>query len=357
MADQEEDQEQEKTEEPTQRRLEESQKEGQFPFSKEINHCFILVGGIVIFAILPTLSQDLLKILRYYIEQAPLVSLEGPDIQFFCTQTVLHSFRFLMAPFGILIIAVLMATFLQSRLVLKEHLFQMELEKISPLKGFKRIFSKKSVIEFLKGIVKIILVTLVFYIIFKKEIIKFSNFFNLDTLHLSYKIQHLTHKLFLGVLGFMIIIAGADYLKERFDYFQKMRMTRQAIKEEIKQTEGDPSIRARLRQLRRQRSQRRMMTAVPSATVIITNPTHYAVALKFEQESMEAPVVVAKGMDLIAQKIREIAQEHEIPIIENPPLAQALFKEVEIDEEIPSLYYEAVAPIISYVLQQRPKRV
>ena len=159
----------------------------------------------------------------------------------------------------------------------------------------------------------------------------------------------------IGVLAVMSVIAGADYLFQRYKHNQKLRMSRQEIKDEMRQSEGDPMVKARLRQLRQERARQRMMAAVPGADVVVTNPTHFAVALRYEGEVMSAPVVVAKGVDFIAQKIREVAKENDVPIVENRPLARALYDTVDIDQEVPPDHYKAVAEVIGYVMRLRGK--
>lgn len=169
------------------------------------------------------------------------------------------------------------------------------------------------------------------------------------------EIYRLVLRLLLGVLAVLTVIAVGDYVYQRFSFMKSMRMSKQEVKEEHKQQEGDPMVRARLRQIRMERTRRRMMAAVPGASVVVTNPTHFAVALKYEMGAAGAPRVVAKGADLIAQKIREIAEENDVPIVENPPLARALYAGVEVDQEIPREHYRAVAEIIGYVFRLKGK--
>ena len=165
----------------------------------------------------------------------------------------------------------------------------------------------------------------------------------------------LTVKLLVGVLAIVTVIAVVDFLYQKFEFMKQMRMSRQEIKDEMKQSDGDPMVKQRLRQIRMERARQRMSAAVPGSSVVITNPTHYAVALKYELGEMDAPVLVAKGQDFIAAKIREIAKENDIPIVENPPLARALYAGVEIDEEIPGEHFKAVAEIIGYVMRLKGK--
>jgi flagellar biosynthetic protein FlhB len=163
--------------------------------------------------------------------------------------------------------------------------------------------------------------------------------------------SHLLYKVLLAALVVLAIIAAADYVIQRYRFLQRNRMSKQEVKEEFRQNEGDPQIKAKIRQIRQERAKKRMIAAVPEATVIITNPTHYAVALKYESGQMAAPICVAKGVDALALKIREVAREHDVPVVENPPLARALHATVEVDEQIPTEHYKAVAQVIGYVMR------
>jgi len=163
--------------------------------------------------------------------------------------------------------------------------------------------------------------------------------------------MHILTQILIAVLSVLALVAALDYLLQRFRFVQRNRMTKQEVKEEFRQTEGDPAVKARIRKIRMEKARRRMMAAVPEATVVITNPTHYAVALKYEQGKMAAPVCVAKGTDTLALRIRAVAEEHKVPIVENPPLARALYAAVELDEVVPPEQYKAVAQVIGYVMR------
>jgi flagellar biosynthetic protein FlhB len=162
-------------------------------------------------------------------------------------------------------------------------------------------------------------------------------------------------KMLIAVLAVVTVIAALDMLYQKVQHTKQMRMSRQEIKDELKQTDGDPMVKARLRQIRMERARQRMMQAVPESTVVVTNPTHFAVALKYEHDSMDAPELVAKGADLVAKRIREVAEENDVPLVENPPLARALYGGVEVGQPIPTEHYRAVAEVIGYVMQLRPK--
>jgi flagellar biosynthetic protein FlhB len=195
------------------------------------------------------------------------------------------------------------------------------------------------------------------YWLMRDEFDHLERFVFLDEFQLLQQILALTLKLMAGILAMLALIAGLDFLYQKFANLRELRMSREEIREEHKQAEGDPIVKGRLRQLRMERTRRRMMAAVPKADVVITNPTHYAVALQYEQGTMEAPKLVAKGTDLVAHRIRDLATEHNVPIVENPPVARALYAAVDIDREIPPEHYKAVAEIIGYVMKLRKGQI
>ncbi|MEA2990374.1 MAG: flagellar biosynthesis protein FlhB, partial [Alphaproteobacteria bacterium] len=225
-----------------------------------------------------------------------------------------------------------------------------KLSKISPGAGFKRLFSKIALANFVKGLIKLALVGTIMGVILWPKRTQIDGLVTMDPA----VILMLTRTISLDVLGAVVavlaIVAAADYLFQYRQWHEKLKMSLQEMKEEFKQTEGDPGIKAKIRQIRQSRMKKRMMAALPTASVVITNPTHYAIALKYER-GMNAPICVAKGVDLIARRIREVASEHHIPIVENPPLARALHGTVEIDQEVPPEHYQAVAEVIGYVMR------
>jgi len=238
----------------------------------------------------------------------------------------------------------------QHRLVWSGESLKPKLSKISPGAGFKRLFSKIALMNFIKGLMKLALVGAIMTVILWPKRNQLDGLVTMDPA----VVLLLTRALSLDVLGAVVallaIIAAADYLFQYRQWYNRLKMSLQELKDEFKQTDGDPHIKAKIRQLRLERSKKRMMAAVPQASVIITNPTHYAVALQYDR-AMAAPVCLAKGLDNIALKIREVAAEHNIPIVENPPLARALHATVEIDEEVPPEHYKAVAEVIGYVMR------
>src|SRR6185437_3974574 len=244
---------------------------------------------------------------------------------------------------------------LQIGLVFATEKLGFDLSRISPLAGFKRLFSPRSAIEFFKSMAKVAAVSAVAGWMALPSLATLAHMVREPAELMPHELYNLILRLLFGVLAVVTVLALFDYGYQRFSFLRSMRMSKQEVKEENKQAEGDPVIRARLRAIRMNRARKRMMAAVPKASVVITNPTHYAVALQYEMGASGAPKVVAKGTDLVALKIREIAEENDVPIVENPPLARALYGGVEIDREVPPEHYKAVAEIISYVFRLKGK--
>jgi flagellar biosynthesis protein FlhB len=226
--------------------------------------------------------------------------------------------------------------------------------KVSPLAGFKRLFSQEALVNFAKGLVKIGVVGAVMFFVLWPERDQLDTMITLEPALILVEFQQLGLKIFWAVLAIITIIAIADFVYQRQRWWNRQKMTLQEVRDEYKQMEGDPKIKGRIRQIRNERSRKRMMSSVPNATVIITNPTHFAVALQYDRD-MPAPKCVAKGADAIAFRIRELAKEHDVPIVENPPLARALYATVEIDQVIPVEHFKAVAQVIGYVMRLKAK--
>ena len=231
-----------------------------------------------------------------------------------------------------------------------------KMEKVSPLAGFKRIFGIDGLMQFFKSLLKVALTGLVAWWVLQPHAAELQNLPALGPAAILPYSADLMRRLMFGVLALLLVITGADWFWQRYRFMQRMKMTKEELKEDFKQSEGDPHIKARQRQLRIEKSRRRMMQAVPDATVVIMNPTHYAVALKYEAEGGGAPQCVAKGVDALALRIRDIAKEAGVPVIEDPPLARALYASVDIDQFIPVKHYEAVAKIIGFLMSASQRR-
>jgi len=252
-------------------------------------------------------------------------------------------------PFLLLALAAIAGNIVQHRFVWSTEALKPKFSKLSPLAGAKRIFGKQAAANFGKGLFKVIALGAVMTMVLWPDRFRLDAMVRSDPASLLGITISLTSHLLTSVVAMLALVAIADYLFQYRQWFQRQKMSLQELKEEFKQTEGDPHIKGRIRALRHARMRKRMMAAVPKASVIITNPTHYSVALQYDR-GMPAPICVAKGTDAVALKIREIAKEHDIPIVENVPLARALYATVEIDDEIPVEHYHAVAEIIGYVM-------
>jgi flagellar biosynthetic protein FlhB len=243
------------------------------------------------------------------------------------------------------------ASIIQNGLVISAEPLKPKLEKLSPISGAKRIFSLKSLVEFIKGLFKISLIGAAAVVLLWPEAAAIMQTTGVEIIAVTVMLQDLTVKLLVGIAALVLIIALLDLIYQRFEHQKQLRMSRKDLMDEYKQTEGDPYIKARLKSLRAEKARRRMMAQVPSATVVVTNPTHFAVALFYQADGMSAPRAVAKGVDSVAVRIRDLAKQHDVPVVENPPLARALFASVELGDEIQPEHYQAVAEVIGYVMR------
>ncbi len=259
----------------------------------------------------------------------------------------------LALPMILLSLAAFFSPFLQIGPVFSPQVIKPELSKISILKGFGRLFSMRSLVEFGKGILKLCVVGVIATVIIYPYFDKMGHMIDLPIVIVMDELRYLLGRMMAGILLILLIVAVLDYAYQRMEYNKKMRMSLQEIKDEHKQSEGDPHVKAKLKQLRVQKARQRMMQAVPEADVVITNPTHYSIALKYDPETMRAPLVIAKGMDDVALRIREVAKENDVILYEDRPLARALYDIVEIDDVIPTEHFKAVAEIISYVFKMK----
>jgi flagellar biosynthetic protein FlhB len=339
-----------KTEDPTQKRLDEALERGDVVKSQEINTWFVIAGAtLVISTFSGSIGGGILRPLRNLIANSWMIRTDGPGLL-----ALAHSLEHaVIAAVGIpvlmLVLAAIAGNMMQHRLVWSGEPLKPRFSKISPGAGLKRIFGKQAAANFGKGLFKVTALGAVMTAILWPERLRLEAIVRLDPAALLGVTSSLTLHLLGSVVAMLAIVAVADYLFQYRTWYERQKMSLQEIKEEFKQSEGDPKVKGRIRQLRQARAKRRMMAAVPKASVIITNPTHFSVALQYER-GMPAPICVAKGQDNIAMKIREIARAHDVPIVENVPLARALYATVELDQEIPVEHYHAVAEIIGYVM-------
>lgn len=346
-----------KTEAPTSKRLEEAVKRGQVPFSREVvSFLMLAVFTITLIAYVPYAMRRLRDLLRPFLSDAQDFPTDTGGIGTVLLTAVVSAGGVIAVPLLAASVAAVAASVFQNGFVLSAEPIKPKFEKISIVKGLGRMFSMRAVIEFLKGLFKIGVVGAAGYFAVSSELHHLRQLPDDEMLAILLFLGKLAFKLMIGVCIAMFFIALADFAYQRFEYIKNLRMSKQEIKDEYKQQEGDPIIKQKLRQIRMERARKRMMAEVPKADVVITNPTHFAVALKYENDTMQAPLMVAKGQDNIALKIREVAKEHDVPVVENPPLARALYDGMEIGDEIPVEHYQAVAEVISYVWKLKGKK-
>jgi flagellar biosynthesis protein FlhB len=338
-----------KTEDPTQKRLDEALERGDVAKSQEVNTWFMIAGATLVLSSFSGSIGSIKMPLRNLIANSWMIHVDGPGLLALGQNLEYMLIAALGVPLLMLVIAAISGNMLQHRLVWSGESLKPSFNKISPASGFKRIFGKQAAANFAKGLFKLIALGSVMSAILWPERHRLESMLTFEPVAIMGLITSLTMKLLGAVVAMLAVVAIADYFFQYRTWFERQKMSLQEMKQEFKQSEGDPHIKGRLRQLRQARMKKRMMTAVPKASVIITNPTHYAVALSYER-GMSAPICVAKGVDQIALKIREIAKAHDIPIVENVPLARALHATVEIDQEIPVEHYHAVAEVIGYVM-------
>jgi flagellar biosynthetic protein FlhB len=343
----------EKTEDPTQKKLDDALQRGDVVKSQEVSTWFIMAGAtLVLIAFSSGVGSRLTVTMRGLIANAYDIRTDGPALPHLFERLGGELIATLAIPFLVLMLAALGGNLIQHRLVWSYQALAPKLSRISLNAGFKRMFSAQAVANFAKGLVKLVLVGGVLTTVMWPERQRMQNLLWTDVDAVLALARTLALKLMGTVVAIMAIVAAADYLFQYRQWYERQKMSLRDLKEEFKQTEGDPKIRGKMKQMRQGRMRKRMIAAVPKAAVIITNPTHYSIALQYER-GMAAPVCVAKGVDAVALKIREVAGEHRIPIVENPPLARTLHATVEVDQAIPPEHYKAVAEVIGYVMRLR----
>lgn len=342
-----------RTEDATPKRLEEARKKGDAPKSQEAIAAIMLgAGALGLWLFAGPAARGIAEIGAPFIDRPHDFLIDAGALQrLFASLSV--KLAAVLAGLGVLFItAALFANAGQARPVFTTERMKPSVQKISPLAGLKRIFGPSGLFNFAKGVSKLLLVGAILSLALwpEREILVTALYSNGQSLLVT--VQALILKL-IGLTVFaMIVIAGLDYSFQRHSWKQRLRMTKDEVRRELKESEGDPQIKGRLRQLRETRARKRMVAVVKDATVLIMNPTHFAVALDYELGSAEAPVCLAKGVDDVALRMRAAAEEHDVPIVENPPLARALYAAAEVDEEIPIDHYEAVAKIIGFIMRK-----
>ncbi len=345
---------QEKTEAPSPQRLEKSREDGQVVQSRELSTFVILmVGGSALWMMASGLGQTLSHIVKSALQFNPGIARDSAHVMAQLSNQFFEA-AFALAPFlGIMVLATLASPLMLSGWLFSTKALEPKFNRMNPISGIKRMFSSQGLIELVKALGKVgLLGGVAAWLIWTN----LDGIFSLSLESPSRAIQHmgdLIGKIFLIVSGTMILIVAIDLPYQIWSHHNKLKMTKEELRQEAKESEGDPHLKAHIRAQQREVARRRMMSEIPTADVVITNPTHYAVALKYSEGKMRAPRVVAKGADAVAARIRELAAEHKVPLLEAPPLARALFRHTELGDEIPATLYAAVAEVLAYVFQLR----
>lgn len=348
---------QERTEEPTPRRREEARKRGQVARSRELASVAVLGSGVLVFVLAGSFMLAQVFTAYHYFLGLPFRNLDLPETYLVIRQALRFAGLTLLPVFVLVSLAAFLAHFLQTGAVAAWEALSPKLERIHPVEGFKRLFSLPALVELAKALAKIVIISTVAWLVIRQHREEMLSLLGEDLGIVARGLYLLSRDLVLKLLMALAALAVLDFFFQRWDLERKLRMTREELKEELKQTEGDPLVRARIRQLQREMARRRMMAEVPRADVVITNPEHVAVALRYELKEMPAPQVVAKGRGIVAQKIKEIARAHGVPVVEDPPLARLLYARTEVGDFIPEDLYRAVAEILAYVYRLKGKRV
>ncbi len=343
-----------KTEEPTPKKLEEARKKGEVAQSQELKTWFMLAAGTAVLAGAGvTITNGIRNPLTGYLSRVHEIEFERTGGLSVLNTLIFDIFLILLIPFSVFVVAALVGNRIQHKGVFTFEKLKPDIKKLNPINGLKKFGSSKIPVDFFKAIGKLGALALIVFVIVYPERSRLDIIMLLPPIEIIEFVHLMAVKLMLGVLILLTIIAAVDFSYQKYQHTKKLRMTKQEVKDERKQTDGDPKVKQRLRSIRMERHMQRMMAAVPRADVIITNPTHYAIALEYKHGTMDVPVLIAKGVDDVAFRIREVAEEHGVPLVENPPLARALYASVELDEEVPPDHYKAVAGVISYVMKLR----
>ncbi len=341
-----------KTEEPSERKITKAKEEGDVAISQDAKSFIMLTGMLfVVWLLIPLMLKWYYQSSVLFIENAGQIEITPGTFEQLLKRSVLGLFKVLGLPFVIFMGLGIFASIAQTGFIYAPKKLEPKWDKLNIFAALPNFINMKKIVESLKGIIKITVISFIAILVVRPYLEKVNLLPSMETISILQFIHKVVVLLLFTVVIAVLLIAIADYIYQRYTHLKKLRMTKQEVKDEYKQMEGDPLVKSRIRQIRNERARHRMMEAVPRSDVVIVNPTHYAVALEYKMEKMDAPVVTAKGLDNMALRIKAIAEEHEIPIVENPPLARALFASTEIDQMIPEEHFKAVAEVIGYVMQ------
>ncbi|MDR1167077.1 MAG: flagellar biosynthesis protein FlhB [Deltaproteobacteria bacterium] len=348
----------EKTEEPTGHKLSQARQKGQVPKSMEISAAAVLLVSCgALFLLGPLGWERLTGFFRHVVWRAADFSQYPEDLLDLCFLG-LQETLIIVLPFALIVLtaSVLINIYQLGGFMVVADSLVPKLDKLNFITGFGRFFKIRTLIDLVKSVLKMSIIFLMGYLVIKDHIEDFILMVDMAPVAIATLVLKISLEIFIKTCVLLLILAAMDYGYQRWQFNQDMRMTKQEVKDEYKQIEGDPIVKNRIRQAQKEASKKRQLGDVPQADVVIANPTHFAVALQYDKTKAPAPVVLAKGVDFLAQRIKEIAKENKVPIVENRPLAQALYKAVEVGEAIPAEFYKAVAEILSYIYRAKGRR-
>ncbi len=347
----------EKTEDASSRKLGKSREEGQVAKSMEVTSVFVLLAGALsLFAAAFHFYQNMVRVLQYNLRFDRIPELTPVDIVHLLGYHMERMLITCLPVFAAVCLAALTANFAQVGFMISWKSLAPKPSRLNPISGFKQKFTSRAVVEFVKTLVKVFVISLVVYYAIKGELTDIARLYDNSTGHILLFILLETFWIFIKVCLIMLVVAILDYSYQRWKFLEEQKMTKKEVKDETKQTEGDPMVKSRIRQLQQEAARKRMMAAVPEADVVVTNPTRLAVALKYDNTQMDAPMVTAKGAGPVAENIRRIARENDVPLVEDKQLARNLYSHVDIEEAVPMEYYQAVAELLAYVYRLKNRQ-
>jgi len=347
---------QEKTEPATPKKRQESRQKGQVAKSMEIPAALIMLGSFALLALYgATMGEGLVRLFSAGLDEYLLWEVTDTNVIAMFSQLLRQGLLLMLPVLGVGVLMALLASYAQVGVLFTGEPLKMKFEKINPIQGAKQIFSMRSMVEFLKSMLKVTIIGLIAFSILWGERSTLLTLSSVPLEGILHYISSLTLRLGLFVGAALLVLALFDYAYQKYEYEKNLRMSKQDIKDEYKKTEGDPLIKSKIREKQRRMAMQRMMQEVPKADVVITNPTHFAVAIRYDGAEMDAPRVIAKGADYVALRMKQVAKEHDVPLMENKPLARALYAQVEIGESIPQELFQAVAEVLAFVYKARGK--
>jgi len=346
-----------KTEKPTAKRLQEARKKGQASKSMELNTFAVLMAGLMaLFFAASSMYGRLDGMMRYLLSNVGQISVAQDADLFTFLAAQVELLALILAPVALAVFfAAILANLVQVGPMMSVEAIMPKGSKLNPIKGFSRLVSTRALMDLFKSVTKIIIVGVTAYLTVRGKMDRIVVLGDMSVLQIGQFSVAVAFEIFIKTCWVLAILALMDFAFQKWQFTQDLKMTKEEIKEEYKQTEGDPHVKARIRSTQKEMARRRMMSKVPEADVVVTNPTHLAVALLYDSKQADAPIIVAKGQALIAERIKEIAREHGVPVVENKPVAQALYKSGEVGDMIPFLLYQAVAEILAAVYRVKGK--